>query len=88
MGDPLKKALVTHSSTPAWETPGTDNFLAGYSPRGRERVGQDRATNQQQEGALRNGWMVEKETALPSNSTQPNDDGKGQTDYSITQHLP
>ena len=40
--------MATHSSIPAWEIHG-QRSLAGYSPWGQKRVGQDLATKQQQE---------------------------------------
>ena len=46
--DPLEKEITTHSSTLAWKSHGQRN-LAGYSPRGRKRVGHDLVTKQKQQ---------------------------------------
>ena len=40
--------MATNSSILPWEIPWTERILAGYSPRGHNRVGHDLATKQQQ----------------------------------------
>lgn len=71
VGDPLKKALVTHSSTPAWETPWTDNFLAGYSPRVVKELDRtEPLTNSKKEHSEMDGWLKRKTgTAFKQHTT-------------------
>ena len=51
---PPEEGMATHSSIPAWKIPWTEK---GYGPRGRQRVGHNLATNQQQHVYTLERWV-------------------------------
>ena len=51
---PPEEGMATHSSIPAWKIPWTEE---GYGPRGRQRIGHNLATNQQQHVYTLERWV-------------------------------